>query len=186
MEQRTVDNVETAAGVLEITRVGSEALDCILLLMQEASDWLLSRGIRQWRRMFDDEGRAFVAARIDTDEMYLVFKDGEPVATFSFRWQETTMWGDAGTDDQAGYLHGLAVSRKVGGQGVGMALMAWVSQRVTMRGRHFLRLNTAANNPGINAYYEQAGFRPCGVVPHGLGGMTLLFERELRNRKDAQ
>ncbi len=175
MQESIVASVETAAGVLDIVQVGSDALDRIMLLMQEASDWLQSRGIRQWRRMFTEEGRAFVAARFATDDVYLLYKDDIPVATFTIRWQETTLWGDAGSDGQAGYLHGLAVSRTVGGQGVGKVILAWAEQQIAVRGRRLLRLNTAAANPGICAYYEQAGFRACGVVPQ----MMQLYEREI-------
>jgi ribosomal protein S18 acetylase RimI-like enzyme len=150
-----------------------------MALMPEASDWLLSRGIRQWRRMYAEEGRAFVAARFATDDVYLVYLDGVPVATFTIRWQETTLWGDAGSDGQAGYLHGFVVSRKVGGQGVGTALMAWIEKRIAARGRRYLRLNTAAGNQGICGYYEREGFLPYGVVPHFIGGMTQLLEREI-------
>ena len=48
--------IHTAAGKLEIVRVGLDELDRIMILLQEASYWLLSRGIRQWRRMFTAEG----------------------------------------------------------------------------------------------------------------------------------
>ncbi len=165
--------------MLEIVRVGSEELDCIMLLMQEASDWLQSRGVRQWRRMQTEEGRAYVAARFATDDVYLVFKGEEPVATFAIRWQESTLWDELGSDGQAGYLHGFTVSRKMGGQGVGLVLMAWVEAQVAARGRRYLRLNTAAGNAGIRGYYERAGFHSRGVVAHVLvGGMTQLYELE--------
>lgn len=183
MQKAIADTVETAAGSLTIVRVDADELDRIMVLMQEASDWLRSRGIQQWRRMYSEDGRAFVAARFATDDVYLVFKGEVPVATFTIRWQETTLWGDAGIDGQAGYLHGFTVSRQVGGQGIGGVLMAWVEKQVAMRGRRCLRLNTAANNPGICGYYEHAGFRSCGVVPHVLGGMTQLYEREIPLRK---
>lgn len=177
----TVENqIYTTVGCLDIVQVGCEELDRIMILMQDVSDWLLSRGIRQWRRMFTEEGRTFVAKRFATDDVYLVFKDEMPVATFTIRWQETTLWGDAGFDGQAGYLHGFAVSRKIGGQGVGTALMTWVEKQVAARGRCYLRLNTAAGNPGICGYYEREGFTPCGVVAHFLGGMTQLYERDIR------
>ncbi len=179
LQNAVQDQIQTPAGLLDIVLVGSEELDRIMALMQEASDWLQTRGIRQWRRMFTAEGRAFVAARFTTDEVYLVFKDAVPVATFTIRWQETTLWGDAGLDGQAGYLHGFAVSRKIGGMGVGKALLAWVEKQVAARGRRYLRLNTAAGNPGICGYYEREGFAPCGVVAHCLGGMTQLYEREI-------
>jgi GNAT superfamily N-acetyltransferase len=173
------DQIQTTAGLLAIVQVGIDELDRIMALMQEVSDWLQSRGITQWRRMFSEEGRAFVAARFATDEVYLVYQGEEPVATFTIRWQETTLWGDIGLDGQAGYLHGFAVSRKIGGKGVGKALMAWVEKQVSARGRRYLRLNTAAGNPGICGYYEREGFTPCGVVAHFLGGMTQLYQREI-------
>ncbi|MHB9025165.1 MAG: GNAT family N-acetyltransferase [Armatimonadota bacterium] len=179
MKQTAIDYLETAAGQLSIVQVGEEELDRLMALFQEVSDWLLSRGIRQWRRMFTDAGRAYVAARFLTDDVYLVFLGDVPVATFAIRWQETTLWGVAGTDGQAGYLHGLAISRKVGGQGIGKALIAWVETQIVARGRRYIRLNTAAGNPGICNYYERAGFQSRGIVEHFIGGMTQLYEREI-------
>lgn len=174
-----IDTLSTAIGLLHIMRVDESELDRILLLMQEASDWLHSRGIQQWRRMYTAEGRAMISARFTTDDVYLAFQDKTPVATFTLRWQESSMWGDAGYDGTAGYLHGFTVSRRVGGHAVGEALLAWLERQVEARGRRFLRLNTTAGNPGICRYYERIGFRPCGVVAHVLGGLTQLYEREV-------
>lgn len=179
------DALETPAGSLALLRVGPQELDRILALMQEASDWLQSRGIRQWRRVFTEEGRAFVAARFATDDVYLVLRQGEPVASFTLRWEEPTMWEEAGFDGQAGYLHGFVVSRQVGGQGVGKALMAWMDRQIAARGRRYLRLNTALGNPGICGYYERAGFLPRGEALHALGGTTRLYEREVDAEVDS-
>lgn len=170
--------IATGAGLLRIAQVGPEALDSIMTLLREASDWLLSRGIRQWRRMYTEDGRAYVAARFATGDVYLVYRDDVPVATFTLCWEDT-FWGEAGTDGLAGYLHGFAVSRQVGGLGVGRDLMAWMSAHFAAHGRHCFRLNTAEENPGIRGYYEDLGFTPCGVLPHPLGGMTRLYEREI-------
>jgi GNAT superfamily N-acetyltransferase len=174
------DTIFTSAGSLNIVQVGPDALDQIMALMQEAADWLQAREIRQWRRMHSDEGRAFVAARFATDDVFLVYQGETPVATFTLRWEESTMWGEAGFDGQAGYLHGFTVSRRIGGQGVGMALLVWAAARVAVRGRRYLRLNTASvtGNPGICRYYERAGFRSCGEAMY-LGGPTALYEREI-------
>ena len=182
MPNLIIDKISTTAGPLHITQVGSEDLNRVMALLNEASHWLISRGITQWRWILTDAGRAVIATRFETDEMYLVYQGDDPVATFSLRWQESTMWGGAGNDGQAGYLYGFAVARKLAGQGVGLELIAWAAGQVAARGKRFLRLDTDAGNAGICDYYQRAGFHACGEAPRAQGGMLQLYEREIDER----
>ena len=179
MQLSDTNSLQTREGLLVIKQVGIDELDRVIALMRQASAWLRSRGILQWRWVYTEDGCAQVAARFATDDVYLVFMDDEPVATFSLRWQETELWGERGFDGQAGYLHGLAVDREIGGVGIGKVLMEWIASQIASRGRRYFRLDTAAYNPGLCGYYAREGFRPCGVTPHPQCQMSQLYEKEL-------
>lgn len=178
-KNKIITNIETAAGRLEIRQVGGEEVERILKLMQQASDWLLERGIFQWRWTFTEDGNYIMTARCKTDDLYLVLREEEAIATFSLRWQETKLWEERGLDGEACYIHGLTVARELYGMGIGEALMNWAGQHAAARGRRCLRLDTAAANQQACAYYCRLGYQRVGLAPHAQCQISQLFEREI-------
>ena len=61
----------------------------------------------------------------------------------------------------AGYLHRLAVRRH--GEG-SESLLHWAEGHVAAEGKAYLRLDCAAWNESLRAYYERAGYEHVGDV----------------------
>jgi hypothetical protein len=94
---------------------------------------------------------------------------------------DQALWGADQGD--ALYIHGLAISRTVVGQGIGLAQQRQPEREVIAHGRRFLRLDCMAGNPGLRAYYQRAGFVERGTFVEGYGWEAALFEKELRPKK---
>jgi GNAT superfamily N-acetyltransferase len=144
---------------ITIIEARPEQIDTITAILDEATLWVESRGGRQWPRPFPRER---LTERFATGQVYLAWRGDDVVGTFSLQPSDELFWGD--TPPDALYLHGLAIRRIAGGQGVGRQLVAWSEQRVREVGRRYLRLDCQGGNEAIQRYYRQLGFVDRGGV----------------------
>jgi predicted N-acetyltransferase YhbS len=146
----------------------------IAAILEDVRQWLAARGIVQWTRPFSPD---WIAARIDAGELHVARRDGEPVAVVRLLWADPLFWGQRERGDAA-YLHTLAVRRDRAGEGIGGAVVRWAEERARACGRSFLRVDCAAENQALGAYYQRLGFTPVGPVTVG-GEKMMLFEKAL-------
>jgi len=157
-------------GVLmdEVRVATADDLAAVLGILDEAAAWLWSQGIRQWPEYFAPQ---WVLPRLEAGETWLAWSSGEAVGTFTLQWEDVA-WSDH-HDDDAGYVHRLAVRR--GSKGLGRVLLGRAADLVRDEGRHFLRLDCVSANEALRAYYAGLGFEPRGeVVVPGATGQQLL------------
>ena len=114
---------------------------------------------------------------IAVNEVFLVLSSEKPVATFVVHENDPELWGTDVTP--ALYIRRLAVSRRVGGSGLGYRILNWVEKNAALRGIEYVRLATASNNPRLRRYYEDAGFRHIGN-PKNAKWPTSCYERRVR------
>ncbi len=158
-------------GEVILARATAADAATLVALYDEAGTWLMARGLRQWQPGWYTTAMALDSLRTG-HEVYLVRRAGEPVGKLTLQWDDTEMWGERPPD--AGYVHGLCVSRAVAGLGLGAALLNWAGERVAARGRRWLRLDCMAANPALRAYYERQGFVYRGETEDG---WAALYER---------
>ncbi|MGA9723333.1 MAG: GNAT family N-acetyltransferase [Candidatus Binatus sp.] len=180
-------NLDTAAGQLVVARASAVDYDTVMAILREAADWLSARGNPQWKHWHMEAGEQMLRDRLEHHEVYLARRDGAAVGTLTIQWSDLEQWGERGLDGSAGYIHGVAITRNVGGQRVGERLLEWAVERIAARGRRFVRLDAMASNAALCRYYEQRGFRPLGTVTL-FGGMytAQLFELNLRSSQAAK
>jgi ribosomal protein S18 acetylase RimI-like enzyme len=172
--------LDTEAGLLTIARAGSADYDAVLAILREAADWLSARGNPPWNHWYMDVGERILRERLENHEVSLFERDSSPVGTLTIQWSDPEQWGERGLDDRAGYIHGIAITRSVGGMRVGEQLLQWAVETIAARGRQFARLDAIASNAVLCRYYEQRGFRPLDTAILFAGIYTVrLFEREL-------
>ncbi len=157
------DIYTTDATRYAIARATLADLDAVIALYEERAQWLVSRGIQQWRP--GDYTVEWARDNIEHDEVYLARREGEhdgereragqPVGKFTLVWADPEVWGERPPD--AGYVHGLAVARGEAGHGLGVALLRYAARRIAQVGRHYLRLDCLANNQALRDYYTRAG-----------------------------
>jgi GNAT superfamily N-acetyltransferase len=149
-------------------------------ILDDVRWWLSLRGIGQWTRPF---GESWVAEKIAAGEVFIAWVDGAPVAVVRLLWEDRFFWGERDRGD-AGYVHTLAVRRDRAGQGIGAALLRWAEEEVRRHGRRFLRLDCAAENQALDAYYQGLGFVAVGSAAVA-GETMMLYEKALTEEEAA-
>jgi GNAT superfamily N-acetyltransferase len=133
----------------------------IARLIQEAADWLRTKGTDQWARPWPDE--AGLESRIKTSirqrTTWICWRDATPAATITADPREDPYWSDVHRGEPAVYVHRLVVSRKYAGRGLGAALLDWAGD--TARREHgaaWIRVSAWTTNLSLHDYYERQGF----------------------------
>lgn len=130
----------------------------VLDVLSEAAEWMDSRGRPNWPARFPTR---LIASAAAAGELFVVEIGGAPVATLTLQWSDPRFWGNptlGDEDDDAGYVHRLAVRRAHAGHGLGYRLLDWADGAVRATGRSRLRLDVVSDNERLRRYYEGAGF----------------------------
>ncbi|MFZ0887241.1 MAG: GNAT family N-acetyltransferase [Candidatus Binataceae bacterium] len=151
-----------------------------MAILRQATDWLSAHGNPQWRHWHMPVGERILRERLERHEVYLFQRDNSPVGTLTIQWSDPDVWGECGIDGLAGYVHGMAIARTVGGMRVGERMLEWAVDTIAARGQRFARLDAIASNAQLCRYHERCGFRPLGTASLLAGNYTArLFERTL-------
>ncbi len=130
--------------------------ECVSDILLEAASWLTQHGNPMWR---EDE---LVPSRIREDVaaglFFLAASTFEPVGALKFQLSDPLFWPDV-PDDDAAYVHRLAIRRRFAGGTLSTALLRWAAERAAASGCRFLRLDCEASRPRLRAVYERFGFR---------------------------
>ncbi len=133
-------------------------LDRVYAILTEAARWIAGQGIDQWTHYLTGEVPEDLAPAIADGEVYLLWRDGQPVATISLQmapsdW-DRTIWGET-ADQPAAYVHRLAVVRSAAGTRAGEFMLDWAEQQARAAGKRELRLDCVGQNDRLNAYYQK-------------------------------
>ena len=129
------------------------------LLAATAND-LRSRGIAQWQQWIDPEPPflAWLKDGFAQGAYFFVEVESQTVGLFRLSYEDELYWGKM--SDQAAYVHSLLVLPDFQGQNMGGRILQKIGQMVRQKGILILRLDCAANNSPLCAYYERQGFKP--------------------------
>lgn len=137
----------------------------VLQLLRDRAEWIRAKGSTQWAIFLTDEGERLVNRLIVSKRTWIVTSNGQMVGTFRIDWTDERFWGAKGLDGLAGYVHTLATDRAFAGQRLGARIMRFACEQIVTEGRTLLRIDCAANNPKLIAYYRSLGFQPRETVP---------------------
>ena len=160
---------------LEVAPVASDELTVFSDILQEVACWLETTGQPLWAlELLEPEA---LLRKNTLDELFLGRLNGVPVATMILQHEDTPFYPDD-PPGEALYLHKLAVRRSASGRGVSTKMIAWAQNHATRLGKRYLRLDTSAERPKLNALYRNYGFRYTGFrCVDGFGAN--LYELEL-------
>lgn len=144
-------------------------------LREVAAQWLVDRGIRQWRPGEVDVRR--VREQIESGEWFLYREAGAVLVALRFLWSDPSFWGVQ--PDDAAYVHGLVIDRRHAGEALGVRALRWAEDRARAAGRTYLRLDHAADNTRLARYYRELGFVERGRREFDLWGPVTLVEKPL-------
>jgi len=147
---------DRTGGPIEFLMASPGQLDDVLAVLDEAAAWLQGRQVAQWPPRFEP---SWVEGAIGRGETWLV-RVGETISGTVTLDQADPVWD--GLPGRALYVHRMAVRRPAAG--LGSAILGWAADVARERGRAALRLDCVASNGRLRAYYEAAGFVPCGDV----------------------
>jgi ribosomal protein S18 acetylase RimI-like enzyme len=174
---------------LRIVAAQADDLEAFLDLLEELADWLASRGIRQWPRGQFRASALFYAESIEQGEVQLAFLVDELVGAIRVIPREPIVWPEV-ADDDAVYVHNLAVRREWANYGLGRRLLAWAEDRAASAGKAYVRLDCISDNAVLRRYYLHAGFEDCGdidaVFPEPVGTLRLRRYRKTVRRRAVQ
>jgi GNAT superfamily N-acetyltransferase len=153
-------------GGLSVMLARAADADAVLTLLTEADEWMRRRGIEPG--VPPVPLRDIISERIASAKCYVARQGGpaaEIVGAITLEWMDDGVWRDRHPADDAGYVHGLVSRRARAGQGIGLSLLRWASDRARAAGKQYLRLDCDGNNKALRAYYtEGAGLAYRGDV----------------------
>ncbi|MVN85504.1 GNAT family N-acetyltransferase [Deinococcus sp. HMF7620] len=91
----------------------------------------------------------------------VAWRGPQAAGTFCLLESDPPFWPDD-PPGEALYLHKLAVHPEAQGGGLGAALLREAVTQTRAAGRPWLKLDTAADRPALQALYETFGFERCG------------------------
>ncbi len=106
---------------IQVVKAEPGELDTVLDILRQAANWLLSKGIDQWRP--ESFSSNFIAEKIRLGEVYLAKQNHQPIATITLQWSDRFFWMEDDTD--AGYVHKLAIKPAYTGTGLGRRHLEW-------------------------------------------------------------
>ncbi len=152
----------------------------LLALREAAAAWLATRGIRQWEP--GEVGLEEIRGQVEAGQWHVVRENSAPVAALRLLWQDEHVWGRQ--PPIAGYVHGLVVSQRHHGVGLGSGLLRWAAGQIRGHGRSVLRLDCAEENPALRHYYSGQGFHEVGRCDSdGRWYSVVLLEQQLTHAR---
>jgi ribosomal protein S18 acetylase RimI-like enzyme len=130
-----------------------------------------------WGKEGDGFSEQWVRNNVSQREVYVVELNGAPVGTFLLDLEDERHWGPQ--EPIAAYVHGLCVREGFNGRGLGSFMLDWCANKVSSLNRRFVRLDCAAHNENLCAYYESLGFIRVGLYrePDPGGYVWSLYEK---------
>ena len=150
---------------IALRRATVDDLGIIVLLMEEAAEWLRDKGTDQWARPWPNQaGRdSRILSSLGQGKTWIGWDAAVPAATITADPSEDPYWPDDLRREPAVYVHRLVVRRPYKGEGLGAELIdwaGWTAQRD--HGAEWIRVSAWTTNGRLHEYYQDQGFRPCG------------------------
>lgn len=162
-----------------ITRATPRDLATIVQMREEASAWLASKGIDQWRNAWPthDAQTLRIGASIAAGETWMIKDDaGTVAATVALdNFADPRLWTPDERSQPALYLHRLIVRRTHAG--IGAHILDWASTSAAKRGYDWVRIDVWTDNLALQRYYLAHGFEHVRTVEYDDYPSGALFQR---------
>lgn len=154
-------------------------LDDILLMREEASGWLRTRGVEQWTKPWPDhEGQARrILDSIMAGETWMVrAENGVNAATVALdTYADPQLWTPDERCEAAFYLHRLIVRRSHAG--LGARILDWACRRAADEDKRWVRIDVWTHNVQLHRYYMAHGFQHVRTLDLPTYPSGALFQR---------
>lgn len=141
--------------------------EAIMAILLEIAEWLRSKGSTQWGGLLEGHDSHDTPAAIQRGDVFIC-KNEEEVGGIVMLLQQPSEWdrklwgSEAHSEDQAIYLHRLAVKRSYANTGLGQAMLDWCSSGIRFEGKNIVRLDCIASSSQLNSFYSRNGYTYIG------------------------
>jgi GNAT superfamily N-acetyltransferase len=129
-------------------------MDFVYQLFDQAAAYQISRNFPAWlhydNRVLESDMKAGRQFKITTGH--------EISAVFSVLYSDEILWREREKND-ALYLHRIVSNPAFRGQKQFGRILSWTMELAKEKNRHFIRMDTWAENPNLLAYYAGYGFQ---------------------------
>lgn len=139
VRQATLNDLSTVSGVLS-----------------EAALWLKQQSMALWEEK--EVSPSNIYQDVELGLFHIAFYEDMAVGVVKFQTEDLVFWSDI-SQEYSAFIHRLAVRQGFASGCVSTALMQWAVERSQDLGKHFLRLDCAADRPRLRAVYENFGFQ---------------------------
>jgi len=146
-----------------VRRADATHVDTIIGLIDEAADWLATKGTDQWAKPWpnraDRDGRILLALR--QGKTWICWDQEVPAATLTADLDDDPYWTSEHLrpSRRAIYVHRLVVSRRYAGMRLGASLLDWSGRTAWLsHGAQIMRISAWTTNRALHRYYERQGF----------------------------
>lgn len=140
---------------ISVHQAMSKDIPTVSDILDEAAQWLEGQGMSLWRE--DEVSLEGVRPDVEVGLFYLAFCADFPAGVIKFQTEDPLFWSDV-PDGNSAFIHRLAVRRIFAGGSVSTALLNWAVSHARRLGKHYLRLDCAADRPRLRSVYEKFGF----------------------------
>jgi GNAT superfamily N-acetyltransferase len=170
-----------------LLRRATERDEAIIVgLIDEAANWLRTKGTDQWDRPWpnEQERRARILRSIRRGTTWILWEGRLPIATLTAEpdnnQYDLPIWPEEMQHDPAVYVCRLVVSRSHSGQSLGARLLDWAGLSAKQgRNALWIRVDVWTTNEALHAYYEALGFDFWGYADKADGyPSAALFQKQ--------
>ncbi|WP_449373578.1 GNAT family N-acetyltransferase [Arthrobacter psychrolactophilus] len=161
---------------LSLVRAELSDAQPLWLLRRQLEDWIHAKGLNQWRP--GEMPIETIRSQINAGEWYVHRHEDGVLAALRVLWSDAEFWGP--DDTTSVYVHGLMADRGYSAQRFGKRLLDWATLQGAAKGRSYLRLDCAASNQDLCAFYASQGFTAVGEkkFENGLNDV-ILWQRPI-------
>ncbi len=171
-----------------------EHMNAILGLIDEARQWLPSKGTNQWSRPWPNKEQrdARVKHGLELGATWVVWdsKEGGDIlaATVTVTGKpNAAVWSASGCDlaERVVYAHRLITARDYAGWQLGGELLDWTGWRGRRNyGAKWIRIDVWTSNHALHGYYIKRGFEHCGTCPDPSYPSGVLLQKAVSDIPD--
>jgi ribosomal protein S18 acetylase RimI-like enzyme len=140
---------------IELLPTAPENIEDVTRTLNEARNYKLQFD-RAWKTEFSVQE---ITALQQTDTLYAAHRNGSIVGCVQLLKEDPRIWGEAGLDQKALYIHKLATRQSVRGCGIGSAILEAVNAIAQDHEKQLLRLDCPGDNKGLIDYYNEHSFQ---------------------------
>lgn len=163
-------------GGLAFRKLDAKDFDDAYGLLVAVTDWLNSRGIRQWRSPIP---RHIYRARHDRGENHGLFVDGKLAAVLSLSVVIPERWHRFVPEGSYRWLATMATARNVHGRRVGEVALDVAEKWAAAEGIEWMYLDCSEGNGFLPRYYGNAGYERLETLELHSGTTMCLFRKQL-------